>query len=155
MKSPNLPCVAGLLMLLLSMAHAATGQQNAPWKRKLCTEHPDSCGIVVTFNPPIDDALFIPNEVTVDVPLELHATKVIVSSYPLGTGVADIPREVFVEMYRFQNVGKYARFRGEIKKCTDQGSVDVLVFCRGFESYPITAYGMAVECRQVGPKAAR
>jgi hypothetical protein len=39
---------------------------------------------------------------------------------PLVTGVADIPPEGFVTMHRFQKVGEYARFRGEIKKCTDQ-----------------------------------
>jgi len=147
--------VAGLLMLLMSMAFTATAQQNAPWESKPCKEHVDGWGILVTFNPPIEDALFVPNEVTVDVPLELHATKVVVSSYPLGTGVGDIPSEGFVEMYRFQKVGKYARFRGEIKKCTDQGSVTVDVYSKGFEHYPISAYMMAVECRQVGPKAAR
>ena len=155
MKSPKLTHVAGLWMLLLSMALTATAQQNAPWKSKPCKEHVDGCGIIATFNPPIDDTLFVPNEVTVDVPLELHATKVIVSSYPLGTGVGDVPSEGFVEMYRFQKIGKYVRFRGEIKKCTDQGSVEVLVYCKGFEHYPIRAYGMAVECKQVGPKAAR
>src|SRR6266498_1990788 len=149
MKPPNVTCVAGVLTLLLSIPLTATAQQN-----KLCKEDP-ACGIIVNFNPPIDDALLVPNEVTVDVPLELRATKVTASSYPLGTGVGDIPSEGFVAMSRFQKVGKYARFRGEIKKCTDQGSIRVDVFCKGFERHPITPYGMAVECRQVNPKAAR
>jgi hypothetical protein len=80
---------------------------------------------------------------------------VIVQSYPRGTGVGDIPSEDLAAMYRFQKVGKYARFRGEINKCTDQGSVEVEVLCKGFEHYPIRAYMMAVECRQADPKAAR
>jgi hypothetical protein len=138
----------------MSITLTATAQ-NAPWESKPCQEHPGWCGIIVTFNPPIDDALFVPNEVTVDVPLELNPTKVTVSSYPLGTGVADIPSEGFIAMYNFKKVGKYARFHGEIKKCTDQGSVQVSIFSKGFERYPITPYGMAVECRQVSPKAAR
>jgi hypothetical protein len=109
----------------------------------------ESCGILVTFNPPINDALLIPNEVTVDVPLELgQINRVVVSSYPLGTGMADVPSEGFVEMHRFQKVGKYARFRGEIKKCTEQGSVEVYVYCKGFEHYPLRPYMLAVECRR-------
>jgi hypothetical protein len=142
-------------MLLLSLAFTATAQQNKPWESKPCKEHPGTCGIIVTFNPPIEDALVVPNEVTVDVPLELHPTKVIVQSYPLGTSMGNVPYEGLAAMYRFQKIGQYARFRGEIKKCTDQGSVQVNVLCKGFERYPITAYGLAVECRQNGSKAAR
>lgn len=45
--------------------------------------------------------LLVPNEVTVDVPSELgKVSKVVVSSYPQGTGVADIPSEGFAVMYR-------------------------------------------------------
>lgn len=155
MTSANLTCVVGVLTLLLSMPLKATAQQDKPWDSKLCKENPNTCGIIVIFKPSIGDALLVPNEVTVDVPLELHATKVILQSYPRGTGVGDIPYEGLAAMDRFQKVGKYARFRGEIKKCTDQGSVEVDVFCKGFESYPIRAYAMAVECRQASPKAAR
>ena len=128
--------------------------QRKPSESKLCKEDPATCGIIVTFKPPIGDALLVPNEITVDVPLELHATKVIVQSYPRGTGVADIPNEGLAEMHRFQKVGKYARFRGEIKKCTDQGSVEIDVLCKG-EHYPIRAYMLAVECTQADPKTAR
>lgn len=150
MKSPKLTCVAAVLMLLLSMGFTATAQQNAPWKSKLCKEQIGSCGILVTFNPPIKDVLLVPNEVTVDVPLELgKVSKVVVSSYPLGTGVADIPSEGFAAMYRSQKVGNYARFSGEIKQCTDQGSLTVDVFFVGFERYPMSAgVGGAVECEQ-------
>jgi hypothetical protein len=155
MKLPNVTWVAGVLTLLLSIPLTAIAHQNKPWESKLCKEDPAACGIIVTFKPSIGDALLVPNEVTVDVPLELHATRVIVQSYPRGTGVGDVPSEGLAAMYRFQKVGKYARFRAEIKKCTDQGSVEVDVFCKGFERYPIRPYAMAVECRQVNPKAAR
>lgn len=152
MKPPNVTWVAGVLTLLLSIPLTATCQQNKPWKSKPCKENPGTCGIIVTFKPPIGDALLVPNEVTVDVPLGLNATRVIVQSYPRGTGVGD-PYEGLAVMYPFRKVGKYARFRGEIKKCTDQGSVEVDVLCKGFEHYPIRAYGMAVECRQRRPKS--
>jgi hypothetical protein len=138
--------------LLLSIAVSATAQQENPRESKLCKEDPGTCGIIVTFKPPIGDVLLVPNDVTVDVPLELHPTAVIVQSYPLGTGVADIPPEGFAAMHGFQKVGKYARFRGGIKKCTEQTSVEVLVVCKGFEHYPITAYGGAIECMQASPK---
>jgi hypothetical protein len=143
-------CIAGLLIVLLSMAHSATAQQNDPWKSKLCKEHMGGCGILVTFNPPLKDVLLVPNQVTVDVPLELgKVSKVVVSSYPLGTGMGDVPSEGFAVMYRSHKVGNYARFSGEIKKCTDQGSLTVDVFFEGFERYPISAgVGGAVECEQ-------
>jgi hypothetical protein len=129
MKAPNPTCVAGVLALLFSIPLMATAQQKTPWESKLCKEDPDTCGIIVTFKPPIVDALLLPNEVTVDVPLDLHATEVIVQSYPLGTGVADIPSEGLAAMHGFHKVGKYARFRGKINKCTDQGSIEVDVLC--------------------------
>jgi hypothetical protein len=150
MKPPKLTCIAGVFTLLLSIPLTVSSQQNKPWENKLCKEDP-TCGIIVTFKPPIGDALLLPNEVTVDVPLELHATEVIVQSYPLGTGVGDIPSEGLAAMHRFHKVGKYARFRGEINKCTDQQSVEVDVLCKGSEQYPIKAYGMAVECKEVRP----
>jgi hypothetical protein len=137
-------------MLLLSLGFTVTAQQNAPWKNKLCKEHIGSCGILVTFNPPIKDVLLVPNEVTVDVPLELgKVSKVVVSSYPRGTEVADVPAEGFAVMYRSQKVGNYARFSGEIKQCTDQGSLTVDVLFKGFERYPMSAgVGGAIECEQ-------
>jgi hypothetical protein len=137
-------------MLLLSVGFTATAQQDAPWKSKLCKEHVGSCGILVTFNPPLGDVLLVPNEVTVDVPLELGTvTRVVVSSYPLGTEMGDVPSEGFVAMYRSHKVGKYARFTGEIRKCTDQGSLTVDVYFKGFERYPMSAgVGGAIECEQ-------
>src|SRR5262245_31358403 len=116
MKPPNITYLSGVLALLLSMSLMATSQQNKPWESKQCKEDPGARGIIVTFRPPIEDALVVPNQVTVDVPLELHATKVIVQSYPRGTGVGDIPSEGFAAMDHFRKVGKYARYRAEITK---------------------------------------
>ena len=145
---------AGILLLLLSINLTATAQQNKPWQSKPCNEHPGGCGIRVTFNPPIDQTLLVPNEVTVDVPLELQASKVTVSSYPLGTEVADIPGEDLAVLSHFQKSGKYAHFHGEITHCPEQGGLTVYVFVKKFERYPITPFGMAVECKQTGSKAA-
>ena len=143
---------ATISIFLLLTALSASAQQTKPWERKPCKEHQGWCGIIVTFEPPLKDELVVPNEVTVDVPLELTPSRVVVSSYPLGTEVGDIPSQDFVEMHSFEKVGKYARFRGEIKKCTDQGSLEVEVYSKGFESYPINAgVGGAIECRQADP----
>ena len=150
MESPKLTCVAGLSMLLLSFGVTATAQQNAPWESRLCKEHIGSCGILVTFNPPLGDVLLVPNEVTVDVPLELGtAIRVVVSSYPRGTEMGDVPSEGFVEMDRSYKVGNYARFTGEIRKCTGQESLTVDVYFKGFERYPMSAgVGGAIGCEQ-------
>ena len=150
MESPKLTRVAGLSILLLSLGVTATAQQNAPWESRLCKEHIGSCGILVTFNPPLGDVLLVPNEVTVDVPLELGtAIRVVVSSYPLGTEMGDVPSEGFVEMDRSYKVGNYARFTGEIRKCTGQESLTVDVYFKGFERYPMSAgVGGAIGCEQ-------
>lgn len=128
----------------------ATLKSKPPWKSKLCKgEEAQRCGIRVRFNPPVEDYLLIPSKVTVDVPLELgEVTHVIVSSYPLGTGVGDIPEQEFANMHHSQQIGGYSRFRGVMKKCTEQPSLHVLVYFKGFENNPIMAYGLAVECRE-------
>lgn len=143
----------GLFLLVFLAVLTAAGQQKKLSEPKPCIEHPGWCGIIAKFNPPLDGVLLAPNEVTVDVPLELHPIRVVVASYPLGTGVEGEPSEDFIEMRTFQKVGKYARFRGEITKCKGQDSLEVLVFCKGSERYPINAgVGGAMECRDIGSK---
>jgi hypothetical protein len=141
---------AVLVLLLLALVHAATGQQITPWERKPCKEEPGPCGIVVTFNPPIEDALLVPNEVTVELG---NPSKVIVSVYPLGTGIERSSYHAAATLYRLQKNEKYVRFRGEIKECSGP-DIEVLVFFKNFERTPISPYGMALDCRQTGPKAA-
>jgi hypothetical protein len=146
----------GRLMLLFLVALTSAAQQKKPWQNKPCKQDPGWCGIIVTFNPPLDEGtLLLPNEVTVDVPLELHANKVIVSSYPRGTEVAGGPSELLTAMSHFQKVGKYARFRGEIKKCPEEEDLMVYVYVKGFERYPITPYGSTIGCRPIGSKDTR
>jgi hypothetical protein len=161
---------AVLAVLLFLMAFRALAQQLKPWETKPGTEHPGWCGIIVTLNPPLDAAvqggysssargdigpLLVPNEVTVDVPLELHPTEVIVASYPRGTEVADSPSELLTAMYRFKKVGEYARFRGQITRCPEEEDYEVSVYCRNFERYSITPGGSTIECRQIRPKDTR
>jgi hypothetical protein len=66
--------------------------------------------------------------------------------------MGDVPYEDFITMNHFKVVGKYARFRGAIKKCTDQGSLQVQVVGKGFDGYPIDAgVGGAMGCTEVKP----
>lgn len=146
---------AALLLFVFLVAFTAVGQPKKPSETKPCLEHPGWCGIVAKFNPPLDGTLLAPNEVTVDVPLELRPIRVVVASYPLGTGVEDEPSKGFIEMHTFQKVGNYARFRGTITKCSGQDSLEVLVFCKGSERYPINAgVGGAIECIDAKSKSA-
>src|SRR5579883_3443483 len=103
MKLPKLTCVAAVVMPLLSMGFTATAQQNAPWKSKLCKQHIGSCGILVTFNPPLKDVLLVPNQVTVDVPLKLgKVSKVAGSSSPREPAGPNTPSEGLASFTRSQ-----------------------------------------------------
>ena len=149
---------AGWLMLLFSTALTAAAQQKNPMDNKACKQDPWRCGVVVTFDPPFDGAagvLLVPNKVTVDVPLELQPTEVRVTTYPLGTGVADQPSEGLAETSRFQKTGNYARFRVVVEKCPREetaGGLEISVWRKTFKQYPLRPWGGAYECRQVGDK---
>ncbi len=141
----------GSLVLLPLLALTAAAQQKKPWQKQPCIEHPGWCGIIVTFNPPINDALLVPNEVTVDVPLELQPTEVSLETYPLGTEVADQPHELLADMSRFEKTGNYARFHAVIEKCPEKdGGLKVSVVRKKFKQYPLKPWGGALDCRQMG-----
>ena len=73
----------GLMLLLVCTANA--------WaQREPCldgAESPD-CGIKITMSPPLkppDDNIFwVPNQITIDVPMRLHPTKVQLESWTNG-----------------------------------------------------------------------
>ncbi len=142
-------------MLLFLLGFTAAAQQKSSVQEKPCQVDP-GCGIVVTFNPPFnadEDVLLVPNEVTVDVPLELQPTEVGVETYPLGTQVADIPYEPLAKMTRFQKTGKYARFRGVVEKCPEEdGGLEVYVLRRKLRQYPLRPWGGAIGCREIESK---
>lgn len=77
------------------------------------------CGIKVTMNPPVEAAgnvLSVPNQITVDVPQRLHATRVQLKSGPTGTEVADMFKP-FAETKHFKKVDGVERFELDIKSC--------------------------------------
>lgn len=145
-------------MLLFSMALTAGAQQKNPMDNKACKQGGWTCGVAVTFDPPFDGAagvLLVPNKITVDVPLELQPTDVWVTTYPLGTQVADQPYEVLAETSRFQKIGNHARFQVVVEKCPREetaGGLEVSVWRKTFKQYPLRPWGGAYECRQIGDK---
>jgi hypothetical protein len=147
---------AGWLMLLFSMAFTAAAQQKNPVDNKACKQDP-VCGIVVSFDPPFDGAagvLLVPNKITVDVPLELQPAEVRVTTYPLGTEVADQPSEGLAETSRFQKIGNHARFQVVVEKCPQEetaGGLEISVWRKTFKQYPLSPWGGAYECRQIAP----
>ena len=144
------------LMLLFLLALTAAARQESPSDNKPCKEHPGWCGIIVTFDPPVEDAFLVPNKVTVDVPLELQPTEVSLETYPLGTEVADQPYEVLADMFRFEKTGNYARFHAVIEKCPKgDGGLEVSVVRKKFKRYPMKPWGGAFECKQIGSKDTR
>jgi hypothetical protein len=108
------------------------------------------CGIRITMNPPSSpdqNLLLVPNEITVEVPLRLHANKVQLRSGPSGTEVADAFKLVS-ETTHSKKAGGMARFMLAIKNCP--GSDNALQFniIAPRLPYPITVNRQPLECKQ-------
>jgi hypothetical protein len=140
----------GLMLLLVCMPNA--------WaQREPClagTDSPD-CGIRITMSPPLkspdDNTFWVPNEITIDVPLRLHPTKVQLMSGPTGTEVADAFK-LFAETARYKKVGNSARFQLEIKNCPGvDNALEFLIASPKLPS-PIVVNYQPLECQQHGDK---
>jgi len=137
--------------MLLLLAPAIGAAQNEP-----CLAGTDSadCGIKVSLNPPIsssDQVLQVPNEITVDVPLRLHATKVVVLSGPTGTSVADAFKPL-AEIKNFKKVDGNSRFKTQMKDCPgSDNALEVSVYSPRFP-YPLTVNIQPFECKQGAPR---
>jgi hypothetical protein len=136
----------GLLLLLVCTANA--------WaQREPClagTDSPD-CGIKITMSPPLkspDEHIFwVPNQITIDVPMRLHPTKVQLKSGPTGTEVADAFK-LFAETAHYKKVGNIARFQLEIKSCPGvDNALDFLIVSPKLP-FPIVANYQPLECQQ-------
>lgn len=135
------------LMLLLTAATTLWAQ------REPCLAGIDSpdCGIKITFNPPVtlteEKNLQVPNEITIEVPIRFHATKVQLKTGPAGGTTAD-QFKLFAETARFKKAGNVVRFQMELKDCP--GSDNALVFdiVAPKFPYPIVVNYQPVECRK-------
>jgi hypothetical protein len=133
------------LMLLLATATIA-GAQAEP-----CLTGADSpgCNIKITMSPPLSGNIFsVPNEITVDVPMRIHAAKVALLSGP--GGVNDF--KPLAEVKNFKKVEGNARFKMQVKDCpgTDN-AFQVNIYSPRFP-YPLAVSVQPFECKPGSPK---
>ncbi len=138
------------LMLLLATAMIARAQ------REPCLTGADSpgCGITIAMNPPLstsDNILSVPNEITIDVPMRIHAAKIALLSGPAGTGTADLFKTV-AEVRSYKKVGGNTRFKIQVKDCpgTDN-AFDVNIYSPRLP-YPLVINVQPFQCKQGAAK---
>lgn len=135
------------LMLLLACTANAWAQMEP------CLAGADSpdCGIKITMSPPPkspdDKMLWVPNQITIDVPMRLHPTKVQLLSGPTGTEVADAFK-LFAETAHSKKVGNLVRFQLEIKNCPGvDNALNFLIVSPKLRS-PIVVNYQPFQCQQ-------
>lgn len=136
------------LMLLLVAATVAQAQMEP------CLAGVDSagCGLKVTMNPPLSGNIFLtPNEVTIDVPLRIRATKVALLSGPAGSASADQFKPV-EDVKNFKKVEGSARFKMQIKDCAGNNNVFELAIYSPRLPYPLVLNQQPYQCK---PDAAK
>jgi hypothetical protein len=140
------------LMLMLWLV-TATGARAQSEPCLAGTDSPD-CGIKVTMNPPFgtsENVFWVPNEITIDVPMRIRATRVVLRSGPSGTGVSDAFKTL-AETKRYEKAGGVARFKISTKTCTGvENAFDVNIYSPRFP-YPLTVNVQPFECKQVASK---
>lgn len=135
------------LLLLLTSATALWAQ------REPClagTDSPD-CGIKIAFNPPAnfpeEKTLQVPNEVTIEVPIRFHATKVQLKTGAAGATTAD-QFKVFVETARFKKAGNVVRFQMQLKDCPGTDDAFLFDIVAPKYPYPTVVKYEPVQCRK-------
>jgi hypothetical protein len=141
--------VCGLMLWLVAAANL--------WaQREPClaaTDIPD-CGIKIIVNPPLkppdENVIWAPSEVTIDVPLRLHPSKVRLNSAPTGSDVAEF--KLFAETARYKKVDSFARYQMEIKNCPEGDNGFVFNILSPRLPYPIVVNSKPFECKQRATK---
>ena len=131
------------LTFLVGMALNASAQMEP------CLSGVDTpgCGIKITLDPPIEgNILTAPNQVTVDVPMRLHPTKVQLSSGPSGTQVAD-KFTLVAEAAHYKKVNGHARFTLELKSCPENGDAFIYYIYAPRLPYPLYVNSEAFQCK--------
>ena len=113
------------------------------------TDSPD-CGIKVvvtpTPEPPDENVIWAPSEVTVDVPLRMHPAKIQLNAGPAGTEAATF-KSVAVSTH-YKKVGNVARFQMQIKSCPEGDNLLVFNILSPRLPYPLAANPKLFECKQ-------
>jgi len=133
-----------LTLLLASVT--ITAAQNEPCLAG--TDTPE-CGIKVTMTPalnPDEHVLWVPNEITVDVPLRLHAAKVGVLSSPAGAASAEAFKPV-AETKNYKKVEGNARFKVPVKECPGSDTVLAINIYSPRFPYPLTVNVQPIQCK--------
>lgn len=138
------------LMLLLAAATIAHAQMEP------CLAGIDSagCGIKVAMNPPLstsDNILSVPNEIIIDVPMRIRATKVALLSGPSDSGSADQLKPV-AEVKNFKKVEGNARFKIQVKNCPGADSAFELAIYSPRLPYPLVVNQQPFQCKQASAK---
>jgi len=131
------------LVLLLTATTVACAQMEP------CLAGVDSagCGIKVTMNPPLNDNAFsAPNEVTIDVPMRMRATKVALLSAPGGSAAADQFKPV-EESKNFKKVEGNARFKIQVKECPGVDNVFEFAIYSPRLPYPLVVNQQPYQCK--------
>jgi len=106
-------------------------------------------------NPPLklpDEKIFwVPNQITIDVPLRLHPTKVQLKSGPTGTEIAD-QLKLFAETAKYKKAGGSVRFQLEIKDCPGVADAFTFFIVAPRLPYPIVVNYQGFECKQRASK---
>ena len=139
-----------LVMLLLATA-GLIWAQNEP-----CLAGVDSpeCGIKITMDPPLkseEKTLFVPNEITVEVPLRLHAMKVQLSS-KAGRAEAAEQFKPLLETTHYKKADGVERFQLQLQSCPAADSAFQVVIRSPKFPYPFPADLGSLACKQSGAK---
>jgi len=138
------------LMLLLATVTIAWAQ-NEPCLAGIDTPE---CGIKITMNPPFsasDRVLWVPNEINIDVPLRLHAARVVLLSGPAGSASADAFKPV-AEVKNYKKVEGNARFKIQVKDCPgSDNAFEINIYSPRFP-YPLTVNQQPFQCKQGAPQ---
>ena len=138
------------LMLLLASVTIASAQ-NEP-----CLAGTDSpeCGIKVTMNPPFsaNESIFrVPNEITIDVPMRIHAARVVLLTGPAGTSVAEAFKPLS-EAKNYKKIEGNERFKILVKDCPgSDNAFEVAIYSQRFP-YPLTVNIQPFQCKPDTPK---
>lgn len=138
---------AACVLMLLVTAAASMWAQREPCLAG--TDSPD-CGIRITLNPPPTEPdgniIWVPNEVTIDVPLRLHATKVQLNTGASGTEIGQF--KLFAETAHYKKVDGLARFQVKIKSCPQADSGFMFDILSARLPYPMAVNSKPFECKQ-------
>ena|SRR5271165_351935 len=138
---------AACALMIVLIGRASMWAQREPCLAR--TDSPD-CGIRITLNPPPkepdENVIWVPNEVTIDVPLRLHATKVQLNTGAAGTGIDQF--KLLAETKHYKKVDGVARFLVEIKSCPQADSSFVFDILSERLPYPVTVNSKPFECKQ-------